>query len=149
MTAVTIKYLQISKNWLENNFNWKSADFYCNPRIHKSKEIEPAIKNSNEDYIEIYRPNLKGSPVVADRESPTQRLGYLLKLLLKPIAPELTTYMKDDWNFLRFSPSEIDSECDLYSCNIESQYTCGFITCELRVTSCELVFKKIKVRFTS
>ena len=115
-TNKEVKYL--------TNFKWKSAEFYCRMKTHKSKEIERAILNTKEEYIQVYQPqDLKGRPIVAGPESPTQRLSHLLEILLKPIVPCLTTYIKDDWDFLKFLPREIDYDCDIYSCDIESLYT--------------------------
>ena len=106
------------------NFKFKSSLFYCNPKIHKSKIIQTAISKAETEYLEIFQPNdLTGRPIVAGPESPTQRLSGLLEILLKPIVPCLTTYIKDDWDFIRFLPSKIDFDCTLYSCDIVSLYT--------------------------
>ena len=43
--------------------------------------------------------------------------------LSKPIDPCLTTYVKDDWDFLRFLPSSLNFDSVLYSCDIENLYT--------------------------
>ena len=43
--------------------------------------------------------------------------------MLKPIVSRLTTYLKDDWDFLRFLPSSLNFDSELYSCDIESLYT--------------------------
>ena len=105
-------------------FRYKSSQFYCNPKIHKSKIIQDAISNSNSEYLEVFQPDdLSGRPIVAGPESPTQRLSHLIEILLKPIVPCLTTYIKDDWDFLRFLPQEIEFDCTLYSCDIVSLYT--------------------------
>ena len=106
------------------NFQFNSSQFYSLPKIHKSKIIQIAVKNSNSDYVEIFQPNdLSGRPIVAGPECPTQRLSCLLEKLLKPLVPCLTTYIKDDWDLLRFLPSQIDFDCNLYTCDIVSLYT--------------------------
>ena len=42
---------------------------------------------------------------------------------MKPLVPQLKSYIKDDWDFLRKLPSEIPYDCDLYTCDVVSLYT--------------------------
>ena len=106
------------------NFKWQSSNIYCTPKIHKCKTIQEAIALSTDDYIEVFQPeDLKTRPIISGPESPTQRLSFLIENLLKPIVPCLTTYVKDDWDFLRFLPSSLNFDSVLYSCDIESLYT--------------------------
>ena len=93
MITVTKKYLKILKNWLAsikktfqekidylNKFERKSAEFYCNLKIYKAKEIQSAIKKANEDYTEIYQAkDFKSRPILASPESATQSLSHLLQ----------------------------------------------------------------------
>ena len=44
-------------------------------------------------------------------------------MLLKPIVPHLITYIKDNWEFVKFLPKSLTFDGDLYSCDIESLYT--------------------------
>ena len=107
------------------NFAWKSSNFYVLPKIHKSKEIINTITKSNDEYIEMSPPhNLKGRPIVAGPVSPTQRLSEFLDTLLKPFVSTLSTYVKDDWDFLRKLPYEpLEKESRLYSYDVVSLYT--------------------------
>ena len=86
--------------------------------------MQTFITNANSEYLNIFQPeDLSGRPIVAGPESPTQCSGKLIEILLKPVAPCLTTYIKDDWDFIRFSPSEVEFDCTLYSCDLVSLYT--------------------------
>ena len=67
--------------------------------------------------------DLKTRLIISGPESPTQRLSCLVENLLKPIVPCLTTYVKDDWDFLPFLPCSLNFDSALYSCDIESLYT--------------------------
>ena len=67
------------------------------------------------------KPNdLKGRPTVAGRNSPAQALSSLIEKILKPIVPCLTTYVKDDWHFIKQLPTTLNYEATLYSCDTES-----------------------------
>ena len=66
---------------------------------------------------------MKARPRIPGPESPTQRLSCIIENLLKPVAHCLTTYVKDDWDFLRFSLSSLNFDSVLYSCDIESSCT--------------------------
>ena len=67
--------------------------------------------------------DLKGRPIIAGPESPTQRLSELLEKLLSPLVTLLKSYVKDDWDFLRKLPRNVDFDCELHSVDIVSLYT--------------------------
>ena len=105
------------------DFPWKTSNFYILPKFHKSTEIIQAIARSDKDYIEMSPPdNLKGRPIVAGPASPTQRLSEFLDTLLKPIVPKLSTYVKDDWDFIRKIPREFHTSTSLFSYDVVSLY---------------------------
>ena len=90
----------------------------------KCKSIQEAIlQNDSDTIINVLKLNdLKGR-LVAGPNSPTQALSSLIKKMLKPIVPCLTTYVKDDWHFIKQLPTTLNYEATLYSCDIESLYT--------------------------
>ena len=107
-----------------NNKNWKSSNIYVSPKVHKCKEIIDIAATSTEEYIHIPCPqNLKGRPIIAGPESPTQRLSELIEKILTPLVPHLKSYIKDDWDFINRLPRTVDFECDIYSIDIVSLYT--------------------------
>ena len=70
------------------------------------------------------KPNdLKGRPIVAGPNSPTQALSSLIEKILKPIVPCLTTYIKHEWNFIKQLLRTLNFEATLYSYDIEGLYT--------------------------
>ena len=105
------------------NFKWQSSNNYCTPKVHKCKRIQEAIAFSPDDYIEVFQPeDLKTRPIISGPESPTKRLSCLIENLLKPIVPGLTTYVKYDWDFLRFLSRSLIFDSVLHSCDIERLY---------------------------
>ena len=84
--------------------------WYVLPMIHKCQELIKSIEHCNSSYLHTDTPqSLKGRPVIAGPASPTQLLRELLE--------------KNDWGFLRKFPSESDSTCDIFTCDIVSSYT--------------------------
>ena len=67
--------------------------------------------------------NLKGRPTVAGRNSPTQVLSSLTEKIHKPIVPCSTSYVKDDWHFIKQLLKTLKYEITLYSCDTEGLYT--------------------------
>ena len=107
-----------------NNKKWKSSNIYVTPKIHKNAAIKAACNESNVEYIHIPCPtDLKGRPIVAGPESPTQRLSELLEKILSPLVCHLKSYIKDDWDFIKTLPREVDFDCELFSVDIVSLYT--------------------------
>ena len=47
----------------------------------------------------------------------------IIETLLKLIFLHLITYIKDDWEFIRFLPRSLIFGNDMYSCDIQSLYT--------------------------
>ena len=50
--------------------------------------------------------SLKGCPIIAVPNSPTQKLSSLLQKILTPLVPKLKSYTKDDWDFLKKDNTE-------------------------------------------
>ena len=95
-------------------------------------------------------PSLKARPIISSTNPPTKNLSILLSILLNPIVPNLHSYIKDDWDFLRKLPRNINSKCNLYTVDIVSLYTS--IPHELGVKAIEYFISKyqnaIPERFT-
>ena len=112
------------KEYVLNN-TWKTSEFYCTSKTHKCKSIQEVIlQNDNDTIINVLKPDdLKDRPIVAGPNNPTQVLSALIEKVLKPIAPCLTTYAKDDWHFIKQLPTTLNYEATLYSCDKECLYT--------------------------
>ena len=70
--------------------------------ILQNYNIITILQNDNDSSINVLKTNdLKGRPIVAGPNSPTQALSSFIEKLLKPIVPCLTTYVNDDWHFIK------------------------------------------------
>ena len=63
----------------------------------------------NDDYIDERL-------IISGPESPIQCLSCIIETLLKPIVPHLITYIKDDWEFIKFLSRSLTFDSDMYSC---------------------------------
>ena len=57
---------------------------------------------------------------MADSVSPTQGLSALIEKILTPLVSSLKTFIKDDWDFLRKLPCDLDYSSVFISCDIIS-----------------------------
>ena len=106
------------------NKKWKSSNIYVTPKVHKNKSIIDACSTSNTDFIQMTVPqDLKGRPIIAGPESPTQRLSELVEKILSPLVPRLRSFVQDDIDFVRKLPRSTTFECEIYSVDIVSLYT--------------------------
>ena len=124
LTEKHSKCLQESEIRYINNKRWKSSNIYVSPKVHKCKEILDVAASTNEEYIHMPCPrSLKGCPIIAGPQSPTQRLSELVEKILSPLVPLLKSYIKDDWDFINRLPRTTNFECEIYSVDIVSLYT--------------------------
>ena len=66
------------------NFEPKPSNVYGLPKIHKSKEIQNAVKEQGNEYIKLLQPkDLKLRPIIAGPACPTHRLSNFIDIILK------------------------------------------------------------------
>ena len=105
-------------------YDWKTSNFYVQPKINKCQVLKEIIHLSNSDYIDTDAPeSLKGRPIVAGPLSPTKHLAQLIDRILSPIVSQQKSYIKDDWDFIGKLPREVEVDSDLFSCDVVSLYT--------------------------
>ena len=106
------------------NFDYKESCFYGLPKIHKSNVIKEAIQKQNSQYIICENPSdLTFRPIVAGPVAPTQRLSNLLDIILKPLCQNVKSYVRDDLDFLRHLPNQVNSNAELVTLDVVNLYT--------------------------
>ena len=84
------------------NFDYKEANFYGLPKIHKSAIIKDAVKCQKSEVITVFAPqDLKIRPIIGGPNSPTSNLSKLLDKLLKPFMVALPSFVRDSVDLLR------------------------------------------------
>ena len=111
------------ENYL-TSFEPKTSQFYGLPKIHKCPEIINAINESNSEYVKVENPpNLKFRPIVAGPACPTHRLSHLLDILLTPYVKHVSTFIRDDIDFLNHLPETISENEMFASFDVTSLYS--------------------------
>lgn len=102
----------------------KSCNFYGLPKIHKCKNIQENVKKCNSTYIKLPRPNdLKLRPIIAGPASSAQRLSNMLNIILKPLCTKVTSYVRDNMDFLNYIPQTVPGDTILVTFDVSSLYT--------------------------
>lgn len=105
------------------NFDFKPAQFYGLPKVHKSLKIEEAVKSQNCKYIEITDCNdLPFRPICGSPSCVTSRLSNMLDIILKPMCVKVRSYIKDSTHFLSTLPKEISENSSLVTFDVVSLY---------------------------
>ena len=133
------------------NFQFTDSNFYGLPKIHKSKEITTAIETQNSEFIECLKPDdLKFRPIVGGPNSITQRLSEFVDIILKPLCSEVSSFIKDDLEFLDHLPQTVCQNSELVTFDVVSLYS--NIPHELGISAIKFWIEKkrhlIESRFT-
>ena len=68
-------------------------------------------------------PSITGRPIVGSPNCPTHKLSNLLDLILKPLAFQVKSYVKDSFHFLEMLPKSIDFDSTFVTFDMTSLYT--------------------------
>ena len=106
------------------NRSCKISNFYTNPKLHKSKELNKIIENQNSEYINITK-NLQigGRPIVAGPVHYTSGIFKMLHILLEPFLFFIPHILKDSFDLLERLDTTCTKDTLLSSCDIKSLYT--------------------------
>ena len=64
---------------------WKTSEFYCTIKTHKCKSTQEEIVQTDNDINVLKSNDLKGRPIVAGPNSPTQALSSLVEKFSNPL----------------------------------------------------------------
>ena len=108
------------------NFDFKEANFYGLPKIHKSNVIKDAVREQRSEVVNVLSPHdLKIRPIIGGPASPTSNLSKLIDKLLKPFMMNLPSYVRDSTDLLRQAQqweSDPDEEYVLLTMDISNMY---------------------------
>ena len=108
------------------NFDFKEANFYGLPKIHKSSVIKDAVKGQRSEVVNVLSPHdLKIRPIIGGPASPTSNLSRLIDKLLRPFMMNLPSYVRDSIDLLRQAQqweSEPNEEYLLLTMDVSNMY---------------------------
>ena len=88
------------KGEVASNF-FSTSNFYGLPKVHKSKQINEAIQQQSNRYMEIQeREELTARPIVGGPNCPARPLSQVINIILKLFLNHKKRYVKDDIDFL-------------------------------------------------
>ena len=106
------------------NRNYKISNFYINPKLHNSKELNETIKNRNSEYINITKNlQIEGRPIVDGPVFYTSGISQTLHLILEPSLSFIPHILKDSFDFLERLGTTCTEDTLLTSCDIKSLFT--------------------------
>ena len=106
------------------NISFSTSNFYGLPKVHKSKQINEAIQQQNNEYIEIHEPDdLTVRPIVGGPNCPTRPLSQLINIILKLFLIHIKNYVKDNLDFLRKCSRKNNDTTTLVTFDVKSLYT--------------------------
>ena len=124
---LTDKYSDIlEKHEIEylTEFRPSTSNFYVLPKVHKSKMITNLVEEKSVEYLKIENPpEIPSRPIVAGPSSSTHRLSIFLDIILRPLTEEVTSYVRDDMDFLNYLPKKIDFDSTFVYFDVTSLYT--------------------------
>ena len=101
-----------------------SSKFYCLPKIHKSEEIKRIMEERPTKCLKMSEPpSIPGRPIVGGPNCLTHKLSNLLDLILKPLAFQFKSYIKDSFHFLEMLPKSIGFDSTFVTFDVTSFYT--------------------------
>ena len=83
------------------NRNYKIPNFYMNPKLYKSRELNEIIENQDSEYINITENlQVEGRPIVAGPVYYTSGISRMLHFILEPSLSFIPYILKDSFDFL-------------------------------------------------
>ena len=109
------------------DFEYKTANFYGLPKVHKSKILIEKIESTqnNKNYIEIKdQLDLSFRYITGGPVAPTSNLSEFLDILLKPYLSNIKSHVKDTTDFLNKLPISIrdDPNVTILTCDVRDMY---------------------------
>ncbi len=104
--------------------DWATSNFYVLPKINKSATVVSEISKAQKECVEMNMPtDLKSRPIVSGPKSVTQGISKLLEKILTPLVTTLRSFIKDERDFLRKFPKNINKDSRIVCCDVVSLYT--------------------------
>ena len=105
------------------NISFSTSNFYRLPKVHKSKQINEAIQQQNNEYTEIHEPDdWTARSIVGGPDCPTRLLSQLIDIILKPFLIHLKSYVKDNLDFLRKCSRKNNDSTTVVMFDVKSKY---------------------------
>ena len=107
-------------------FDYKTTNIYGLPKIHKSKIVKEAIKDSDSTYLHLRDPvDLDFRLIFGGPNNPCSVLADMVNTLLEPFRSKVTSSLKDVYAFInnipKFAPEDLPF-IQIISVDVEKMY---------------------------
>ena len=104
------------------NISFSTRNFYGLPKVHKSKQINEAIQQQNNEYKAIHEPDdLTGRPIVGGPNCPQRPLSQLIDIILKRFLLHIKRMLRIIY-FLRKCSQKNNDSTNLVTFGVKSVY---------------------------
>ena len=82
------------------------------------------MKANPVDYLKIKNPpEIASKSIVAGTNSPTHRLSKFLDIILRPLTDKVTSYVRDDMDFITHLREKVEFEGEFITLDVTFLYT--------------------------
>ena len=120
---------------------YKMANFYVLPKLHKSEYINELLKNGCE-YIHLadFDGTIEGRPIVGGPVFYTSGISNMIDVILRPILEHIPHILQDSFDFIERCSHTVPGSTLLGTADIKSLYT--NLSKELVITAIEYWFNR-------
>ena len=104
--------------------DYKMANFYMLPKLHKSASINNMLKEGSE-YVHLpdFEESIEGRPIVGGPTFYTSGISQMLNYILKPITSHIPHILKDSFDFVERCNHSVPDGTLLGTADIKALYT--------------------------
>lgn len=103
--------------------NYRMANLYMLPKLHKSQYINNNIGHSEYTHLEDFHQPIEGRPIVGGPCYYTSGLSEMVDIILKPIVRLLPQILRDSFDLIERTETDFVNHVTLGSCDIKALYT--------------------------
>ena len=103
--------------------NYRMANFYTLPKLHKSVTINSKLKGSEYVHLPDFAEIVEGRPIVGGPAFYTSGISQMIDIILKPILSYIPHILRDSFDFVERCNHAIPDDTLLGTADIKSLYT--------------------------
>ena len=125
------------------NYNYKIANFYMLPKLHKCKRLNEIISENPMEYLSINEDlDIEGRPIVAGSAYNTHGISILIHKIMESSLKHISHILQDTFDFVERAEKKLKIGTVLGVADIKSLYT--NISHELGLKALEYWIEKLK-----
>ena len=104
--------------------NYKMANFYMLPKLHKNKELNEILSlGESPEYLQIkLNTPIEGRPIISGPAYHTSGISKILHFIMQPVLEKIKHVLKDTFDFVERFDRKMDDETLIITWDIKSLY---------------------------